>query len=90
MFDYLHLIFFFIHIYNKFVEIFKLFPTKTAYYVQRQKNSQNFFEKFAFYSLDMESWNRNRNFSKVGTGTGTGSITFSKVGTGTRTITFQK
>ncbi len=33
---------------------FKLFPTKTADYVKRQKKFQNFFEKFAFYGLDME------------------------------------
>jgi hypothetical protein len=70
--------------YNKYVEIFKLFPTKTAYYVKRQKISKIFFEKLAFYGLDMEL--EPEPVSKVGTRTGT--ITFSKVGTGT--ITFQK
>jgi hypothetical protein len=40
--------------YNRFVEIYKLFPCKTAYYAKRQKNCQNFLEKFAFYGLDME------------------------------------
>ncbi len=41
--------------YNKFVEIYKLFPCKTAYYVKRPKNFQFFFvEKFSFYGLDME------------------------------------
>jgi hypothetical protein len=67
--------------YNKFVEIYNLFPCKTAYYVKRQ----NKFEKFTLCGLDMElepelfkSRNRNRNYS------------FSKVGTGTGTITFQK
>jgi hypothetical protein len=40
--------------YNKFVEIYKLFLCKTAYYVKRQKNAIIFLEKFAFYGLDME------------------------------------
>jgi hypothetical protein len=42
--------------YNKFFEIYQLFPCKTAYYVKRSWNPNQ---------------NRNRNFSKVGTGTGT-------------------
>jgi hypothetical protein len=29
-------------------------PSKTAYYVKRQKNSKIFLEKFAFYGLDIE------------------------------------
>jgi hypothetical protein len=63
--------------YKKYVEIYKLFPCKTAYYVKGKKNFQIFFEKFPFLVL-IWSWNRNRNrnFSKVGTGTGT--ITFQK------------
>jgi hypothetical protein len=40
--------------YNKFVEIYKLLPSKTAYCVKRQNLSKIFFEKFAFYGLDME------------------------------------
>jgi hypothetical protein len=75
--------------YNKFVEIYKLFPCKTAYYVKRQKNFQNFFFIIFFSGLDMELepepepqlfkiGNRNHNFSKVGTATGTGTITFQK------------
>jgi hypothetical protein len=40
--------------YIKFIEIYKLFLCKTAYYVKRQKNSKIFLEKFAFYGLDME------------------------------------
>jgi hypothetical protein len=39
--------------YNKFVEIYKLFPCKTAYKVKRQF-SNIFFEKICFYGLDME------------------------------------
>jgi hypothetical protein len=50
----LQLKFFSFTFYNKFVAIFKLFPTKTAYYVKRQKNSTIFLEKFAFNGLDME------------------------------------
>jgi hypothetical protein len=37
--------------YNKFVDIYNLFPCKTAYYV---KKKQFFLEKFAFYGIDME------------------------------------
>jgi hypothetical protein len=40
--------------YNKFVEIYKLLPCKTADYIKRQKKSKIIFEKFAFYGLDME------------------------------------
>jgi hypothetical protein len=40
--------------YNKFVEIYKLSPCKTAYKVKRQKFSKSFFEKFAFCGLDIE------------------------------------
>jgi hypothetical protein len=54
VFDYLHLKFFSFTFYNEFVEIYKLFPCKTAYYVKRLKNSKNILEKFAFYGLDME------------------------------------
>ncbi len=79
--------------YNKFVEIYQLFPCKTAYYIKRQKKIPKLFWKNLLFMVQIWSWNRNRtrnrNFSKVGTGTGT--ITFSKVGTGTGTgtITFQ-
>jgi hypothetical protein len=66
--------------FNKFVQNYKLFPCKTAYYAKRQKSSKIFLVKFAFYGLDKELEpepelfkSRNRNFSKVGTGT------FSKV-----------
>jgi hypothetical protein len=52
--DYLHLNFFSITFYNIFVEIYKLFPCKTAYYVKRQKKTKNILEKFALYGLDME------------------------------------
>jgi hypothetical protein len=34
--------------------MYKLFPSKTAYCVKRQNIFQNFFDKFAFYGLDME------------------------------------
>jgi hypothetical protein len=52
------------------VEICKLFPCKTAYYVKRQKKFQILFEKFAFYGIDMElEPERNSNCSKVRTGT---------------------
>jgi hypothetical protein len=66
--------------YNKFVEILKLFPTKTAKKRKKAKKIPNFLEKFAFYGPDMELEPE----PEVGTGT----ITFSKFGTGT--ITFQK
>jgi hypothetical protein len=39
---------------SKFVEIYKLFPSKTAHYEKRQNTSNIFFEKLAFYGLDME------------------------------------
>ncbi len=52
--DYLHFTFFLFTFYNKFVEIYKLFPSKTAYYEKRQNIFQIFFEKFAFYGLDSE------------------------------------
>jgi hypothetical protein len=51
VFDYLHLTFFSFTFYNKFVDIYNLFPCKTAYYVKRK---QIFKEKFAFYDKDME------------------------------------
>jgi hypothetical protein len=39
---------------NKIIEIYKLFPCKTAYYVIGQKKSKIFIENFAFSGLDME------------------------------------
>jgi|LakMenE01Jun11ns_1017448.scaffolds.fasta_scaffold9537455_1 hypothetical protein len=45
---------FLITFYNEIVEIYKLFPCKTAYDVKRQKKSHIFLTKFAFYGLDME------------------------------------
>jgi hypothetical protein len=45
---------FLITFYNEIVEIYKLFPCKTAYDVKRQKNLHIFLTKFAFYGLDME------------------------------------
>jgi hypothetical protein len=39
--------------YNRFVEIFKLFPSKTAYYVKRQKIQKKIFLIF-YYGLDTE------------------------------------
>jgi hypothetical protein len=53
-FDYLHLNFFPLTFYNKFVEINKLFPCKTAYYIKRQKNFKNILKKFVFYGLNMK------------------------------------
>jgi hypothetical protein len=53
-FDYLHLKIFSFKFYNKFVEIYILFPCKAAYYVKRQKKFQNFSCKTCFYGLDME------------------------------------
>ncbi len=50
------------------MEIYELFPCKTAYYVKRQKNSKIIFEKLGFL------WSRYR----AGTGTGTGNATFQK------------
>ncbi len=38
VFDYLYLNLFSFTFYNKFVEIYKLFPCKTAYFVKRKKN----------------------------------------------------
>jgi hypothetical protein len=49
---YLHNIFL-VHILQRIVEIYKLFPSKTAYYVKRQKKIEKF-EKLAFYGIDME------------------------------------
>jgi hypothetical protein len=49
VFDYLHLTLFSFTFYNKFVDIYNLFPCKTAYYVKRKI----FLEKFAFYGIDM-------------------------------------
>jgi hypothetical protein len=43
VFDYLHLKIFSFTFYNKFVEIYKFFSCKTAYYEKRQKNFQHFF-----------------------------------------------
>jgi hypothetical protein len=58
--------------YNKFFEIYKLFPC----IVKRQKNYKSFLKNLLFMVWKW-SWNRNRNrnFSKVGTGT----ITFQKL-----------
>ncbi len=42
------------HFTLNFLEIYKLFLCKTAYYVKRPKKLQHFLEKFAFYGLDME------------------------------------
>ncbi len=36
------------------MEIYKPFPCKTAYYVNRQNFSTIFFDKFTFYGVDME------------------------------------
>ena len=47
-------IFFSVTFYHTFVEIHEFFPCKTAYKVKSQKNSKIFFEKFAFYGLDMD------------------------------------
>ncbi len=62
--------------YHKFVEIYKLFSSKTAYYVKILKKISKIFWKICFL------------WSRYGAGTGTGTVTFSKVGTGT--INFQK
>jgi hypothetical protein len=74
--------------YNKFVEISKLFPTKTTYYVKRQiiKN----FKKFVCLEMELVSEpepelflsrirNQNHNFFKCRNR----NHNFSKVGTGT-------
>jgi hypothetical protein len=63
-------IFFSFIFYNKFVEIYKLYPCKTAFYVKRQKKFQNFFGKICFL------WSRYG--AGTGTGTGTGTVTFQK------------
>jgi len=63
MFDYLHLKIFSFTLYNKFVDIYKLFPCKTAYYVKRERN---FLRKICFL------WYR------YGADTGTGTVTFQK------------
>jgi hypothetical protein len=81
--------------YNKFVENYKLFPCKTAYYQKDKKNSKIFLEKFTFYGLDIElepepepelfksrNRNRNHNFFK----SRNRNHNFSKVGTGIGTV----
>ncbi len=52
--DYIQLKKFLFIFYNKFVEIYKSIPSKTDYCVKRQNIFQYFFEKFAFYGLEME------------------------------------
>jgi hypothetical protein len=60
------------------MKLINFFSCTEAYYVKRQDFSKLFFEKLAFYGLDIEPQpepelveSRNRNYSKVGTGTGT-------------------
>ncbi len=47
-------LFFHSHFTKKFDETYKFFPCKKAYYVKRQDFIKKFFDKFAFYGLDME------------------------------------
>jgi hypothetical protein len=60
--------------FNKFVEIYQLFPVKQLTTVcKKAKKFQNFSGKICFL------------WSRYEAGPGTGTITFSKVGTGTIT-----